>query len=415
MESERSNANQGHHSLDWLNITQSKELYRIEDRRKRIGGLRDILERYFDFSMNIKKSESQVSIESQCRSVYAVVNSTQTQIQFRGAFFLYHQKHSWKIIESVYENLYYNFHQSDEVQARVDLIIEELGKEEAVKELRGKLVGDAEVDLRVTRVDIKRDYKGRNVFEVFPLKGDNQNIVKGDDNLYWSFKSSVTVHIDKKLNEVSGFTHSFFEGKLIIYNKVLENQKEKCLKKKKAFRDFYNIKDGDIISRVELRLDKKRRCVDFTEYLKNNAKMACIKKDSLEIINLALKRFSYKNRVYVVCDPAKSTRMWSIESRFLEFISIDGVFVREKPSKANIKIKKDYMKAIKRATAVIANQVYQKLDFENLELELTEDIREFVLNNIVSNFQKVKEDNRQHEKALEKTREALRRNETSRK
>jgi|GEM_PF-4039472 len=129
---------------------------------------------------------------------------------------------------------------------------------------------------------------------------------------------------------------------------------------------------------------------------------------------MALKRFSYKNRIYIKGDPSKGSRSWNLEPRFLEFICANGVFTRNKPSKIENKVSQSYLKTIKRATATIANQVYRKLENDNAGMELTDEIRDFILDSIVNSFNKVRAEGERRESAIEKTREALRRNEDSR-
>ena len=379
------------HTLDWITLFQMHKLYTKEDRGIKLQDLMSTLESLFDFNYESFSENNEMSIESKCRCIKIYVNQQRSMIQFRGLFFLTHQDQSLTIIEKSFESLYRKVFPSIN---------------ETMKHKLSKKKHTSKNSWRVTRIDIMRNLLNTSIKDAFPIMQDEDKILNGDEGLYWSTKCSPQPFF--KDNKLTGIILKMRDASITTYNKTLESKNEKNRRKRALFNEYYSVGAGDTITRIELKLTKKVKCSDFTQYLIGRVDNKTPKKEERLIIELALSRFAQRNRVYIINKKEKNKRRWKLDPRFEKFITTSNSYKKVKAPNFSEENKMTNSQTLDRAITTIANQILEPkslskiLSKKNTHEENAKLITRRILNSVEGKIELIKEEHESSKKARSK-------------
>lgn len=217
--------------LDWISITsvRPRMLKAKNGKETEIGKIIYILGDNFKF----KKPKGN-SVESECKSIYIVVNANNISIQFRGTFFALFQDQAFAFIKYIFKKLLEN-NQCEDFEMRRDGL---------------------ENNWLLTRVDLKKDIAdGREWHQILPI-GSKAYKALYDPSGEYEFISCQKRPYENKDDVSTGISY-YIEGRwqLNIYDKSIENAQQTNKMKREIYERAI---DGRRLIRVELRINSSQ-------------------------------------------------------------------------------------------------------------------------------------------------------------
>jgi len=273
----------GTHHFDWITISQPCKVHCSTEKRLRFLRIISALRGLIIFEMPRDKSSKTIAIDSECGNARLEINGQSTSLQLRGTFCLIHRQTEFHKAKEIFKMLYLKVHKSKAISKKIE---------------DGEPIPSSYInDWRITRIDIQSTLIGDNLRDLFPLRQDDSNYLQGDPNLHWTTKCDPRPFINNGI--ANGYTHFYKNSRITVYNKSKESDKEKNLHKKRMFHKAYPEGKTKNLMRIELRLEKKDRCIDLTNYYIKYSQGINPKDSRTEVIEKILQRFTRKNKVYL--------------------------------------------------------------------------------------------------------------------
>jgi hypothetical protein len=392
------------YSFDWINLTQRHPNITLNDKIEKIWRTTQALKGMFKFPNHIDTNGEAPKTTSLCGQIYITCTKQYLQVQLRGTFFLYNYTDYFQLMELIYIQLSRKVHHYPLIQDEINKALEKPKSKQ--DKILNKIFTEPTTQSAwtITRADIRKDYFGIKVVDVLPTQKDNDNYFTNTENYHWTTETETVAFRNKK-GDITGFTHNMTRtAKLLIYNKTEENKIQKNKEKEQMFNQLYKVENGDIITRVEVRLDQRQRNTDLTKYLQGRLTNTVKAKSPKELMRQMLKRFAYKNRVLIPNPTDKNQARWEIEPRYKQFIEVGEDFVRERPTRIEI-LQKSEENNTKRALATLINQKIKTKLTNNEKMELTDKDKERMISQIEALFKSKMTEIEEMKEAVEHTKQ----------